>query len=365
MVSRTKFYRAISSFRYPPDKEQRQVIQADAAHGLLVVAGPGSGKTTSLTLRILKLVVVDGVPPTGILATTFTVKAAAELRSRVLGWGFQIIDFLLADPTTTKKQKEYIKSIDINQVWTGTVDSLCEQLLRDYRAPGTQPPVLADEFVAKTLLLRDGIFPGRRDLDSDFEPWLLNVHSESGNSFGFHLGRKVQLAQSIWDRRMHDQLNWKKFVRSGPKADKPARKVLDELLTDYKAALAARGMVDFSLLENEVLARLRKHVSNLFSSSAAVGETRGLVISKDDKSYFVKVQSGSKNTRDKAKELSGRVSCSMQPGDSSYVHNYSAMVLVLDGPYKEKEVAICRMGGWDYVVSIDQISSGFFGVLGD
>lgn len=270
MISNDGFYRAISSFRYPPDSEQSQVIEAGSDAALLVVAGPGSGKTTSLTFRILKLILVDGVPPTGILATTFTVKAAAELRSRVLGWGFQVIDFLLNDPRTSKKQKAFIEGIDINQVWTGTVDSLCEQLLRDYRAPGTQPPVLADEFVAKTLLLREGVFPGRRDQDPDFEPWLLNIHSDSGNRFGYHMGTKVRLAQSIRDRSLHDQLDWKKYVNSGPKAEKPARKVLDDLLTDYDAALSRRGMVDFSSLENEVLQRLRKGQLNEFCEGLEV-----------------------------------------------------------------------------------------------
>lgn len=257
MIPLKKLYRAISSFRYPPDTEQERVVQKTAAMGLLVVAGPGSGKTTSLTLRILKLVLVDGVPPKAILATTFTVKAAQELRSRILGWGFKLIDFLLADPGTSQKQREFLQSIDINQVWTGTIDSLCEQLLRDFRAPGTQPPVLADEFVAKTLLLREGLFNGRRDQDTDLDAWLLNIYSDSGNRFGYHVGAKVRLLQTVWDRRFHDQVDWKAFLGSGTKDEKTAKRVLGDLLKDYEQTLADRGMVDFSSLENEVLKRLR------------------------------------------------------------------------------------------------------------
>ena len=41
---------------------------------------------------------------------------------------------------------------------TGTIDSICERLLREFRDPGTQPPILADEYVSKTLLLREGLF---------------------------------------------------------------------------------------------------------------------------------------------------------------------------------------------------------------
>ena len=88
-----------------------------------------------MAMRMLKLIVIDGVSPRGILATTFTKKAAQELRSRLLSWGYAVQEYLLTNGALSKMDRLWLERVDINQVRTGTIDSVCEELLRDFRDP--------------------------------------------------------------------------------------------------------------------------------------------------------------------------------------------------------------------------------------
>jgi DNA helicase-2/ATP-dependent DNA helicase PcrA len=86
---------------------QREAVTAPVGN-TLVIAGAGSGKTRVLVHRIAWLVQAEGASPHGILAVTFTNKAAAEMRGRI----------------------ESLLDVSVQNLWVGTFHGIAHRLLR-------------------------------------------------------------------------------------------------------------------------------------------------------------------------------------------------------------------------------------------
>lgn len=117
-----------------PNAGQCKAVESDKSASMFIIAGPGTGKTATLTMRMLKLVFVDGVSPRGILATTFREEKASSSSVCELGLCGPGVS---ADQRKTQRDmdKLWLERIDINQVRTGTIDGVCKSYFAIFAIP--------------------------------------------------------------------------------------------------------------------------------------------------------------------------------------------------------------------------------------
>lgn len=83
---------------------------------VLIIAGPGSGKTFTLVERIVYLITQKGVAPESLFVVTFTDKAARELTTRI-----------------SNRLTDLDIKFNLNEMYLGTFHSICLRLLEDFR----------------------------------------------------------------------------------------------------------------------------------------------------------------------------------------------------------------------------------------
>ncbi|WP_412474163.1 UvrD-helicase domain-containing protein [Halobacteriovorax sp. YZS-1-1] len=120
---------------FSPNEKQEEAIRA-VEGPLFLAAGPGAGKTRVLLWRSINLIVFNDVDPDKIFLSTFTEKAAKQLKDGLHS---------LLNLVTSINGKQY----DISRMYLGTVHSLCQRLLTERKfsegRSRKRPPVLIDE----------------------------------------------------------------------------------------------------------------------------------------------------------------------------------------------------------------------------
>ena len=283
----------------PLNDAQRAAVAHDAGH-LIVLAGAGSGKTRVLVHRIAWLVRGAGVSPQGILAVTFTNKAAREMRER------------LAD----------LLGMAAQGMWVGTFHGLAHRLLKTH---------WRDAGLAENFQILDGDDQLRlikrvyaaRGLDTERWPprqaqWYINAQKDEGL------------------RPQHIQETSDPFVAT-----------MLGVYRDYEAACARGGVVDFGelllrahelwLRHPELLAHYQQRFGHLlvdeFQDTNAIqyawlrllagASSRVTVVGDDDQSIYGWRGARIENIRDFSRHFAGASTVRLE-------QNYRSTATILD-----------------------------------
>ena len=166
---------------------------------MLVVAGAGSGKTRVLTHRIAHLIEEDNVSPFGILAITFTNKAAQEMKDRVA----------------------HLVGAVAERMWVSTFHSACVRMLRRDAEQLGYPRAFSIYDQADAVRLTGYVV---RDLGLDTKKFVpKTVHSHISNLKNELISPHAALdrAENIFDRK------------------------IAETFVEYQRRLQASGAMDF------------------------------------------------------------------------------------------------------------------------
>src|SRR6516164_1293139 len=190
----------LSPILNPLNDAQRAAVTAPLGP-VLVLAGAGSGKTRVLTHRIAWLIQAEGASPHGILAVTFTNKAAGEMRGRV----------------------ERLLGVPAGSLWIGTFHGIAHRLLRIHwreanLAQGFQILDSEDQQRLIKKVLKAAELDESRWTPREVQ-WFINNHKDEGR-------RPQQLKDG----------------------NDPTRAQLIKLYAAYEEACARNGVVDFAEL---------------------------------------------------------------------------------------------------------------------
>ncbi len=197
---------------------------------LLIIAGPGSGKTKTLVEKVVYLLAFKDVKPENIMVSTFTEKAARELISR-------ISDRLIQLGNTT----------NVNDLYIGTLHSIFLRLLEDHREHTTlnKNYRILDSFdlqylIYKHIRLFDEIDPHERLIKHKFNGWakaeLVIKHVSKIGEEGISI---AQLKASDTDEL----------------------KVMADFYGIYRNLLVGQNALDFTYIQTAFLELLEKHPS--------------------------------------------------------------------------------------------------------
>ena len=195
---------------------------------VLIIAGPGSGKTFTIVERIVYLITHKGVAPESLFVVTFTDKAARELTTRI-----------------SNRLSELGIKFNLNEMYLGTFHSICLRILEDYRefTRLKRSFTLFDQFDQQYFLYQR---------INEFRP-LPDVQLVMGDD---QSGRWVQSEQLLkWLNKVSEEALDLAELETAPDVEVRA---LAACFRKYQELLHEHNCLDFSGIQYEALQLLEK-----------------------------------------------------------------------------------------------------------
>lgn len=205
----------------------------DPAHEVLCLACAGSGKSRTLAYRIVRLL-ASGEPPEGIVAFTFTEKAAESIKRRVS----QALSAAGIDPTV------------IGAMYIGTIHSYCQRVLGEIDVLYRQFDVLDENGLKLYLISRYS------------ELGLSEFRSRASGYFD-----AIKQVSDAWKIANDELLSFENISREDPE--------LGDLLNRIQQGLARDQFIDFSLMIRNVVEAIRTSASGI---ERGIGSLRHLMV---------------------------------------------------------------------------------------
>ena len=219
------------------DQQKQAVLTTETP--LLIIAGPGSGKSKTLIERTIHLIVDKKVPAENILLATFTEKAAKELITRI-----------------SNRALELGVTVNISDMLIGTLHSIFLRILDEYRqyTPLKRNYRKLDAFEQQYLIY----MRHERFVDVEGIDWLIN-------SMAMSYWSSAKTISSLVDKVAEDNIDLDLLA----KCNDEKLRALAEVTRIYRAILEEENAIDFSLIQtyfwnllknDKILEELRRRI---------------------------------------------------------------------------------------------------------
>ena len=196
---------------------------------MLIIAGPGAGKTFTLVERVVFLIQAEDVAPESLFVVTFTDKAARELTTRI-----------------SNRLSELQIEFNLNEMYLGTFHSICLRLLEDYREHTRlkRSFTLLDQFDQQYF-----IYQRIKTFRSIADAHLVMGHDK--------IGRWTQSEQMLkWLNKISEEALDPSVLDAAPE---PEIRAVAKCFKAYQDLLEENNYLDFSGIQYEALRLLENH----------------------------------------------------------------------------------------------------------